>query len=147
MVAINFTVFQDKILSGEKRQTIRKAARCKPGDRLQLYTGMRTKQCRKLGDAVCMDVVGIGLSRSHLEFHEHGSVEIPSERMIARDIARPVKLFDVDNIMPHEFAQIDGFSNLDDMLNFFDRNYGLPFEGVVITWRDFVPAEAPNVHV
>ncbi len=35
MVAINFTVFQDKILDGSKCQTIRQAARCKPGDRLQ----------------------------------------------------------------------------------------------------------------
>ena len=56
MVAINFTVFQDKIIAGDKRQTIRRAARCNPGDRVQLYTGMRTKQCRKLGEAVCRHV-------------------------------------------------------------------------------------------
>lgn len=53
---VNFSVFIDKILSGEKRQTIRRASpkweNVKVGDKLTLYTGLRTKQCRKLGEAV-----------------------------------------------------------------------------------------------
>ena len=52
---VNFTVFIDKILSGEKRQTIRKAGKkwdkVKVGDKLTLYTGLRTKKCRKLDEA------------------------------------------------------------------------------------------------
>lgn len=59
MPAINFTVFQDKILSGEKCQTVRATARARPGDRLHLYTGMRTKACRKLGEAVCAAVIPV----------------------------------------------------------------------------------------
>lgn len=44
---VNFTVFIDKILSGEKRQTIRKAGgkweNVKVGDKLTLYTRLHTK--------------------------------------------------------------------------------------------------------
>ena len=43
---VNFTVFIDKILSGEKRQTIRRASpkwqKVKAGDKLTLYTSLRT---------------------------------------------------------------------------------------------------------
>jgi hypothetical protein len=48
--------FAGKVVSGEKKQTIR-AYRKRPfkvGDKLQLYTGLRTKACRKLGEAVCI---------------------------------------------------------------------------------------------
>lgn len=41
---VNFSVFIDKILSGEKRQTIRRAGpkwqNVKAGDKLTLYTGL-----------------------------------------------------------------------------------------------------------
>ena len=64
MVAFSFKAqFADLVASGKKTQTIRQTARAKPGDRLQLYTGMRTKKCRKLvdPDPVCtlVDYVGI----------------------------------------------------------------------------------------
>jgi len=59
MPALNFKKqFIEKILSGEKKQTIR-AMRKRPfkvGDRLYLYTWMRTRWCRKLGEAVCTKV-------------------------------------------------------------------------------------------
>lgn len=58
---VNFTVFIDKILSGEKRQTIRKDGKkwknVKVGDKLTLYTGLRTKDCRKLGEAEVESIV------------------------------------------------------------------------------------------
>lgn len=64
MVAFNFMPqFAPLVASGTKTQTIRQTARAKPGDRLQLYTGQRTKACRKLvdPDPVCtlVDYVGI----------------------------------------------------------------------------------------
>ena len=53
---VNFSVFIDKVLSGEKRQTIRRASpkweNVKVGDKLTLYTGLRTKQCRNLGEVI-----------------------------------------------------------------------------------------------
>ncbi len=32
------------------------------------------------------------------------------------------------------FARKDGFDSWDEMLDFFKKLYGLPFEGVLITW-------------
>jgi len=53
--------WKPKILSGEKRQTIRvKGKRVyKPGDTLHLFTGMRTKSCERLGRARCIGVADI----------------------------------------------------------------------------------------
>ena len=61
MVAFNFKAqFADAVERGVKRQTIRairKDGRVPHiGSALQLYTGMRTKNCRKLKDAVCTNV-------------------------------------------------------------------------------------------
>jgi hypothetical protein len=58
MPALNFTVFIDKILSGEKSQTIRRKRKypIKKGDKLYLYTRMMYKDCRKLGEVVCSKV-------------------------------------------------------------------------------------------
>ena len=50
MPALNYTVFVDKVESGEKRQTIRRLRKrpIKVGDRLHHFAGMRTKHCRRL---------------------------------------------------------------------------------------------------
>ncbi len=64
MVALNFqTRFAVAVRAGIKTQTIRKARkrRIKKGDLLQLYTGQRTSNCKKLGDAVCTSVETITL--------------------------------------------------------------------------------------
>src|SRR5579859_6979563 len=45
-----------------KRQTIRAVGdkrHAQPGEKIQLYTGMRTKHCRKIGEAVCVSVQAI----------------------------------------------------------------------------------------
>ena len=55
--------FADLVESGAKRQTIR-APRKRPikvGDTLYLYTGLRTKQCRKLGEGRCYQVIRVDL--------------------------------------------------------------------------------------
>jgi hypothetical protein len=125
MVAINFTVFIDKIESGAKRQTIRQTARCKVGDMLQLYTGMRHKNCRKLGDAVCEAIYPI-----HIEKNGYG---VGDARVIIR---HPIRL--------NAAAYLDGFKCWDDMAQFFEKQYGLPFEGVLILWKDFEPSPRLN---
>lgn len=50
MVLIGFTVFKDKILSGEKRQTIRLPRKRLPkvGEIAHLYWKLRTKECELL---------------------------------------------------------------------------------------------------
>ena len=65
MVAYSFRPrFLDPIVSGRKRQTIRAIGRrrhARPGEALQLYTGMRTKQCRLIGRATCTAVAAVTL--------------------------------------------------------------------------------------
>lgn len=134
MVAINFTVFQDKILSGEKRQTVRLKARCKPGDRLQLYTGMRTKACRKLGEAVCEAVFPV-------MFLADGGLLFPGASELAAISLYGARGKVADYVTSERFARADGFPRWDDCAAFFREKYGLPFAGQVIVWRDFQPAE------
>lgn len=113
MVAINFSVFLDRVENGTKCQTIRKKARCKPGDALQLYTGMRTKGCRKLRDAECVSV-------ERITIHPDGRITLADGGEVTT---------------PQVTAQRDGFEALEDMLSFFKRHYGLPFEGDMISWK------------
>jgi hypothetical protein len=65
MVAFNFQKrWAPDVESGKKPQTIRKGpARAKVGDTLQLYTGQRTKSCRKLADAICTAVIPVRFNR------------------------------------------------------------------------------------
>ena len=61
MVAYSFAPqFADQVATLAKRQTVRadRKRHARVGERLQLYTGMRTRQCRKLLDIdpVCVDV-------------------------------------------------------------------------------------------
>lgn len=47
-----------ELMPGMKRQTVRapRARHARPGEVLQLYTGMRTRQCQHLGNARCVAV-------------------------------------------------------------------------------------------
>lgn len=60
MVAYSFkSAFVEDIAAGLKCQTIRlpRPRHARPGERLQLFTGMRTKHCRKIiPDPVCIGV-------------------------------------------------------------------------------------------
>jgi len=120
MVAINFTVFIDKILSRRKKQTIRKTNRFEPGDRLQIYTGMRTKECRKLGEATCTDVTPITLDGNHIILGPDDDYTI---------LSPPNR---------EEFARADGFEDFAAMRRFFENTYGYPFRGYLIKWTEFV---------
>lgn len=122
MVAYNFEPrFAEDIEYGSKTQTIRTKARCKKGDNLQLYTGMRTKACRKLRDATCIRVTPIKICA--IEMFLNG------QRLFAGDALRG-ECEDRDN----DFAKKDGFFGFTEMAEFFEEKYGLPFEGFVIEW-------------
>ncbi|MEM3580854.1 MAG: ASCH domain-containing protein [Candidatus Bathyarchaeia archaeon] len=58
---IGFTLFREKILSGEKRQTIRLKRKRVPkaGEPLYLYWKLRTKECILLKKVVCKEVIPI----------------------------------------------------------------------------------------
>lgn len=114
MVAINFSAqFAGPVERGEKLQTIRQAARCKPGDRLQLYTGQRTKACRKLRDATCTYVLPVAIAK--------GTLEVDHCVMMSDTAAA--------------FARADGFNDYGEMWQWFSDRYGTHrFIGYVIQW-------------
>lgn len=61
MVAYSFMArFADSVESGRKLHTVRddnhNGRHAKQGSELQLYTGMRTKSCRKLRDVTCRSI-------------------------------------------------------------------------------------------
>ena len=124
---VNFTVFIDKILSGEKRQTIRKASskweNVKAGDTLTLYTGLRTKKYRKLGEAEVESIEDI-----EIEIGFFGSFVDWCGMEATEDEVR-------------EIAKADGFDCISDFLAFFHDHYGDNFTGKIIKWKNFRKAE------
>ncbi len=115
MPALNFQErFAELVENGEKRQTIRRVRKrpIKPGDMLYLYTGMRTKRCRKLRLARCEKVESIRIEK-------YGGAIISDEGWI-----EPAFL--------QAFAEEDGFDSWEEMRDWFDKQYGLPFEGALI---------------
>jgi len=109
--------FVDKILSGEKRQTIRARRKypIKVGDKLQLYYGLRTKQCKKIMDARCKQTHDI-------EIKSDGTIFINNFLL---------------NATYDPIAKADGFNNYNEMYNWFCKNHNLKkenFIGNIICW-------------
>lgn len=116
MVAINFERrFADAVASGRKLQTVRRDRKrpIRAGDRLQLYTGQRTKNARKLADAICTETAAVEI--------DHDDLFLAGRFMDAHD--------------REGFAQADGFKSFDAMASWFAGKAGLPFQGRVIRWR------------
>lgn len=123
---VNFSVFIDKILAGEKRQTIRRASpkwqNVKVGDKLTLYTGLRTKQCRKLGEAVVESITPIMIDT------ECDNIAVET----------PLGDFNLDLPALNDLVERDGFVSNPDFFNFFRLNYKVGrFKMIVIRWSDF----------
>jgi uncharacterized protein YqfB (UPF0267 family) len=120
MPALNFRPqFADLVSSGQKTQTIRQVRKhpIKVGDTLKLYTGMRTKACRPIGDAIASSVMPITIS--------HGLFEV--------FFLNDQKLNPLEALV---LAQHDGFSCTYEFFNFFAKQYGTDdFNGVLIKWR------------
>jgi hypothetical protein len=119
MVAINFSPqFAEAVAAGHKTQTIRQSARARAGQALQLYTGQRTKDCRKLADAICVDCTYVGLT------------------------ARGVTLGDTSRFPGNrdDFARADGFEDYAAMWKWFSERYETnSFTGHIIRWRLTLP--------
>ncbi len=107
-----------------KRQTIRAVGlrrHARPGETLQLYYGMRTKQCRKIGDARCTDALPIKLWFGRTD--ELG-VDIAGDYFCGSTAV-------------NEFARSDGFENTKEMVEFWRKEHASidEFEGVLIRWE------------
>ncbi len=118
MPALNFQAqFADSVEKGWKRQTVR-ANRKRPirvGDRLRLFTGMRTKACRFLREERCLLPIPVTIEAEE-------SVGLRLDGYWQGAASR------------ESFARADGFPNYADMVAWFKQTHGLPFEGVVIYW-------------
>lgn len=99
-----------------KRQTIRAKRRDMrnphPGETLYLYVGLRTKGCRKLGEAICKSV-------DEITIDDYG-VNVSGRWLVTRE--------------RREIAQADGFDCFQCMLDFFRKEHELPFSGLLIKW-------------
>lgn len=126
MPAFNFKAqFAKDVEDGRKRQTVRADRKdgrphAKRGDKIKLYTGMRTKGCRLLGEATVVEVAKVRIEPTCM--YVNGRL-LPSS-IYSRDCEQ------TDN----EFAEADGFKSFMDMASWFDDAHGLPFEGTVIRW-------------
>lgn len=125
MVAISFKKqHANQVESGKKLMTIRPTKRVKAGDKLQLYTGMRTQGCRKLRDAVCVGVDSVSITPDGPFFGQPGWW--PKDK--------------------NAFAERDGFQSYAEMYAFFRSEYGqyepdYIFNGYAIMWS---AVEQPN---
>lgn len=120
MVAYSFAPrFEVLIREGMKRQTVRadRNRHARPGERLQLFTGMRTKQCRKIvDDPVCTSVLPIDIRFAT------GEVSL-------------IRVGTVPILHLDRFAVEDGFEDIADMSAFWREHHGAKdFRGVLIEW-------------
>jgi hypothetical protein len=116
MVAYSFKArFADAVETRRKRQTIRaewKSRHARPGEYLQLYTGMRTKHCRKLvdPDPVCLSVQPVVMNTWGVRIDGEPVGELGG------------------------FAAADGFADWPEMRDWFAETHGFPFTGWLISW-------------
>ena len=120
MPALSFQKqFVPMIEDGSKFHTIRRKRKnpIKVGDVLYLYTGMRTKQCRKIKDVQCSAISPVVI------YPKLGRVVLDGKMLSLDDTLR--------------FAIRDGFANQMDFFKFFERypREVLERELEVIYWR------------
>ena len=118
MPVLNYQKWKaDKVESGECRQTIR-GLRTRPfrvGDRLYHYSGLRTKNCRKLGESFCVRV-------GRIRIEKRGITLDGRQLWLSEEVA---------------LARADGFATLHDMLKWFQSTHRLPFNGQLVVWEVF----------
>ena len=117
MPALNFIKqLAPKVKDGSKRTTIRAYRKDgrnpRPGQTLYLYTGMRTKSCKKLREEICKHTEQIVIDR-------HG-INLKGDWLKSYDAMKVIRA--------------DGFDTFDEMLFHFVKYYELPFTGLLIKW-------------
>lgn len=135
MVALSFQKqFAPPILAGTKLHTIRGERKhpIQPGQALQLYTGMRTRFCAKIGDAVCASV-------RPLTMVLHTQVTGGPRVIIENADGGSTCIFQIGL---DEFAVSDGFRNWLEMVAFWGKHHPDVniFDGFIIAWMNFVAA-------
>jgi len=132
MVAYSFAPqFVDAVASLTKRQTVRafRKRHARPGEPVQLYTAMRTRQCRKL---VAIDPICIDVREIRIVFDFSGEIELIYIDGLALEAAEMESFAEQDGFGA---SVPDGFA-LSRMGDFWREHYGEDdFAGVVIRWE------------
>lgn len=127
MPALSFQKkFVPLIESGAKRQTIRSRKHpIKVGDRLFLYTGMRTKSCTKIAESMCIETQSFELCMYQLGLAP--TVTIDGSVITFQQL--------------NDLALADGFKNKYELTNFFvdspkavRNGVFTTFSGQIIKW-------------
>jgi len=119
---LNFqAAFAPLVEAGVKPHTIR-ARRADgrdplPGDMLHLYTGLRAKGARLLRREACEYTHEITIQPSVGNIH---------------NVLLGGWLLDQHEV--EQLASADGFTNAETFVQYFSRQYGLPFSGLLIGW-------------
>ncbi len=108
--------FAQLIAECRKGQTIRAVWKrpIKVGQHVSLWRGLRTKNCEFMGGWPVLKVERI---------------KIMANRIIVDGLFLLTE-------QAEDLARADGFDSLWDMREWFEKQYGLPFTGVIIKWRD-----------
>jgi hypothetical protein len=127
MPAFNFqNRFAPLILSGTKRSTIR-SREAKVGTMAYLFTGMRTKACKRLGQSLIIACTPIVIG-----YKDNGEarIKLASHQLTVKEAA--------------SLAITDGFDSAREMVKWFETTYKVPanhsgcghdvFSGFLIDW-------------
>ena len=118
MPALNFKKqFAPLVESGVKRQSIRADRKDgrnpHAGETLYLYTGQRTKYCRKLREETCLSVENIAIEPGY-------RIAVGVRELSVREV--------------NQMTKADGFATFLEFFDFFRAVHGLPFYGKLIKW-------------
>jgi hypothetical protein len=110
--------FAELVRSGRKRQTVRPTPKRMPaaGDFLSLrvWTGKPYRSAQAvLAEVTCGRVEKIRISAA-------GGIDLNGQRLNSYEADR--------------FAQGDGFIGFEELAAWFEKEHGLPFDGIVIYW-------------
>ncbi len=89
----------------------------KKGDKLYLYTGLRTKYSHKIGEAECTKVEDCKMYFRDSVF----SIELDGKTQ--------------SDLQLEKIAKLDGFKYSYDFMRWFETNHGIPFHGQRIHWQ------------
>ncbi len=152
MVAYSFKQrFAQPILDGMKLHTIRadRQRHARPGEEMQLYTGMRTRQCRLIARVICTEILPILIDLSEQEVIISGDGSAISgwpwpvkdwSKMAGDDFVIHGMLLTRFNGGVETLARNDGFASWDAMREFWIEEHGAPpddehvFVGKLIGW-------------
>ena len=123
-----------------KDTTIRPPRRVKvlPGDRLQFFSGLRTRKVKKFGTSTVKSVTQLSISKF---FRCDKKINLSATYFFWMN-KKALDYFEIRTI-----AKRDGFAEVGDFIDFFERTYGIPtkrkqyLELEIIEWENFKPTK------